>query len=202
MLELETARLVGRGLHRECYEYPGDPSRCVKVVVAGNSDENRREAKYYALLAARGISWEMLSRFYGLEQTSMGLGAIFELIRDHDGQVSQTLEHYLARPDPDEHIQAALSLALPALRAYLLRYRVVTMTLKSKNILLQQTADYGGRLVVVDNVGNSDFIPLSNYIGRFARSKIRRKWRRFAADLLAQHPDNEALHSILYVHLD
>ena len=58
MLQLESARLVGKGLHRECYEYPGDPTRCIKIVVAGNSDENRREAKYYALLAARGISWE------------------------------------------------------------------------------------------------------------------------------------------------
>jgi hypothetical protein len=157
MLQLESARLVGKGLHRECYEYPGDPTRCIKVVVAGNSDENRREARYYALLAARGISWEMLSRFYGLEDT----------------------------------------LALPALRAYLLRDRVVTMTLKSKNILLQMTTGKSGRLVIVDNVGNSDFIPLSNYIGLLARAKIRRKWRRFEADLLTQNPDNMVLRRIL-----
>jgi len=197
VLQLESARLVGKGLHRECYEYPGDPTRCIKIVVAGNSDENRREAKYYALLAARGISWEMLSRFYGLEDTSMGLGAVFELIRDHDGGVSHTLEQYLARPNANEDLRDILSLALPALRAYLLRDRVVTMTLKSKNILLQKTIDHSGRLVIVDNVGNSDFIPLSNYIGLLARTKIRRKWRRFEADLLAQHPVNEALRRAL-----
>ena len=197
MLQLESARLVGKGLHRECYEYPGDPTRCIKVVVAGNSDENRREARYYALLAARGISWEMLSRFYGLEDTSMGLGAVFELIRDHDGGVSHTLEQYLARPSANEGLQQTLSLALPALRAYLLRDRVVTMTLKSKNILLQMATGNSGRLVIVDNVGNSDFIPLSNYIGLLARAKIRRKWRRFEADLLIQNPDNVVLRRIL-----
>jgi hypothetical protein len=197
MLQLESARLVGKGLHRECYEYPGDPTRCIKVVVAGNSDENRREARYYALLAARGISWEMLSRFYGLEDTSMGLGAVFELIRDHDGGVSHTLEQYLARPGANEGLGETLSLALPALRAYLLRDRVVTMTLKSKNILLQMTTGKSGRLVIVDNVGNSDFIPLSNSIGLLARAKIRRKWRRFEADLLTQNPDNMVLRRIL-----
>lgn len=197
MLNLEGAMLVGKGLHRECYEYPGDPSRCIKVVVAGNSDENRREAKYYALLTARGISWEMLSRFYWLEDTSMGLGAVFELIRDHDGAVSHTLEHYLAGNGDSAGLGQALSLALPALRAYLLRYRVVTMTLKSKNILLQKSGDNSGRLVIVDNVGNSDFIPLSNYVGLLGRAKIKRKWRRFEADLLVQHPDNLVLRDIL-----
>ena len=67
------------------------------------------------------------------------------------------------------------------------------MTLKSKNILLQKTAQDAGKLVIVDNVGNSDFIPLSNYIGCLARRKILRKWRRFEADIQRQNPNNEVL---------
>jgi hypothetical protein len=71
------------------------------------------------------------------------------------------------------------------------------MTLKSKNILLQRESPTAGRLVVIDNVGNSDFIPLSHYIALLGRRKIRRKWRRFEADLAAQYPEDKVLRQIL-----
>lgn len=197
MLDLDAAVLVGKGLHRECYEYPGDSTRCVKIVVAGNSDENRREASYYRRLARRHISWDMLSIFHGLEPTNMGEGAVFDLIRDYDGMVSHTLEHYLRSQALSIDYEAVLAGALADLKVYLLRYRVVTMTLKSKNILFQRISQDSGKLVIIDNVGNSDFIPLSNYIGWLARRKILRKWRRFEQDILRQNPNNEALPRIL-----
>lgn len=197
MLELDTATLVGKGLHRECYEYPGDSTRCVKIVVAGNSDENRREARYYQRLARRRVSWDMLSVFHGLEPTSRGEGAVFDLIRDYDGCVSQTLRHYLESQALSASNEVILVGALADLKVYLLRNRIVTMTLKSKNILLQKTAQDAGKLVIVDNVGNSDFIPLSNYIGSLARRKILRKWRRFEADIQRQNPNNEVLPRLL-----
>ena len=86
MLLLENSKLVGRGLHRECYEHPESADLCVKVVVACNSDENRREASYYTRLSRRGISWDMLARFHGLVETDLGEGAVFQLVRDHDGR--------------------------------------------------------------------------------------------------------------------
>ena len=188
MLDLESARLVGKGLHRECFEHPEDSRLCVKIIVAGNSNENRREAKYYALLDRRGISWEMLAHFHGLVPTSRGEGAVFDLVRDFDGRVSRTLADYL---DSEElrtvHVQA-LRAALQELEAYLLRNRVVTMTLKAKNMVFRRTAENAGRLVLVDNVGNSDFIPLSNYSAWVARRKIIRKWRRFEQVLDSRYP--------------
>ena len=197
MLQLDNATLIGTGLHRECYLHPRDESLCVKIVVAGNSDENRREARYYSQLAARGICWDMLTRFHGLVPTSKGEGAVFDLVRDWDGVVSRTLAEYLARADWSTEFGAILQTALPGLRDYLLRNRVVTMTLKSKNILVQRESPLAGRLVVIDNVGNSDFIPLSHQIALLGRRKIRRKWRRFEAELIAQHPENEVLRQIL-----
>ena len=197
MLQLDNAVLIGKGLHRECYLHPADSRLCVKIVVAGNSDENRREARYYSRLAARGISWDMLARFHGLVNTSLGEGAVFDLIRDGDGSVSRPLAGYLESAELSDANSGLLRLALPALRDYLLDNRVVTMTLKSKNILLQKSTGGMGRLVLVDNVGNSDFIPLSHYIGWLGRRKILRKWRRFENDLRAQYLRNEVLKEIL-----
>lgn len=179
MLDLSTSPLIGKGLHRECFEHPDDATKCLKIVVAGNSDENLREEKYYGMLARRGISWEMLARFYGLVKTSRGVGAVFELIRDCDGAVARPLSHYLEAADVPLEFEPQLGDALLQLKAYLLDNRIVTMTLKPKNIVYQKSAEEEGKLVIVDNVGNSDFLPLTNYSGFLARQKIKRKWQRF-----------------------
>ena len=183
MIEIDTHAMIGKGLHRECFVHPEDSNLCVKIVVAGKSDENRREASYYTRLDRRGVSWEMLPRFHGLVQTNLGEGAIFDLVRDYDGPVSHTLAHYLASKRLTAEHATVLRPALANLKSYLLQNRIITMTLKPKNILFQQYAAGEGRLVIVDNIGNSDFIPLANHSKWLARRKIQRKWRRFEANL-------------------
>ena len=189
MLDLGSSALIGKGLHRECFEHPDDPSLCVKIVVAGNSDENQREAKYYGKLARRGISWDMLTRFRGLVETNRGTGAVFDLVRDMDGAVSLPLDHYLGSANLTAQFEQQIGDALVELRAYLLGNRIVTMTLKTKNIVYQRLGVAAGRLVIVDNVGNSDFLPLSNYSAFLARQKIKRKWRRFEQLIASQAVD-------------
>lgn len=197
MIEIDTHALIGKGLHRECYVHPDDSSLCIKVVVSGNIDENRREAAYYARLARRGVSWDMLPRFHGLEQTSLGEGAVFDLIRDHDGPVSHTLAHYLGSPELTSKHAVALHQALIDLKKYLLDNRIITMTLKPKNILFQQSAGGQGRLIIVDNIGNSDFFPLANHSRWLARRKILRKWRRFEHDLRVAYRRNPEVAKLL-----
>jgi len=197
MLYLDNCALVGRGLHRECYAHPMNSDLCVKVVVAGNSDENRREAAYYQRLSRRGISWEMLTRFHGLVETSLGEGAVFDLVRDSDGSVSKTLASYLECDALTSLHRQVLVQAMQNLKEYLLLNRVVTMTLKPKNILLQLNPAGDGKLVIVDNVANSDFIPITNYSARLARRKIERKWRRFDNSLRCQYVHNSALVEVL-----
>jgi hypothetical protein len=188
--------MIGKGLHRECYVHPDDPLWCVKVIVAGNSNENHREAKYYGLLARRGISWEMLTCFHALVATNLGEGAVFDLVRDHDGSVSATLAQYLESDELSRVYGPSLACALSGLRDYLMQNRIITMTLKSKNIVYQKMTGDSGKLVIVDNVGNSDFIPAGNYSGYLARKKISRKWRRFMYDLNNRHPGCTALSQV------
>jgi len=193
MIELDPRALIGKGLHRECFVHPEDPTRCIKIVVSGSGNENRREQAYYAELTRRGISWEMLPRFYGLVPTNLGEGAVFDAVRDYDDRISFTLGHYLASPQLTELHGPAIRAALDQLKAYLLENRVITMTLKAKNILFQLLDAERGKLVIVDNIGNSDFIPLANYSSRLARWKILRKWRRFERSLRRDYAGNKAL---------
>jgi hypothetical protein len=196
MLIIDPGKMIGKGLHRECFEHPDNPHWCVKIVVAGNSNENHREAAYYKRLSGRGISWEMLTRFHGLVDTSMGEGAVFDLVKDYTGEVSGTLTRYLASEELTSSYSAVLAGALIALKAYLMENRVITMTLKTKNIVFQRGVDGQGKLVIVDNVGNSDFIPAADYSAFLARLKIQRKWHRFEKVLRESHPGNKVVASL------
>ncbi len=197
MLTLESSSLIGRGLRRECYFHPEDENKCIKVVVAGDHKETAREQSYYRLLEKRNISWKMLARFYGNIETNRGEGAVFELIRDHNEEVSKTLEHYFSANNETDLNYQDLSRALPLLKQYLLKWKIVTMSLKPQNIVYQKINPTQGKLVVIDNIGNSDFIPICNYLDSFATRKIRRKWQRFEESLSKDYTWIKALQQML-----
>lgn len=183
MIELKPAELVGKGLHRECYIHPEDNNLCVKVVVNGDRKETRREQAYYKLLQKRNIAWDMLPKFYGEVDTNLGQGAVFDLIRDSNGQVSRTLEHYLNSVPLLELNAQGLQQSLQRLKDYLIAQNIITMTIKSKNIVYQQRDDQNSLCIIIDNIGNSDCIPISSYNRFFGYKKITRKWARFMITL-------------------
>lgn len=128
----------------------------------------------------------MIPRFYGEVETNLGIGSVFDLILDPDGTPSQTLGYYLSTDQQRELYIDSLSNSLHSLKEYLLRQRIITMTLKPKNILCQKRPSLRFRLFLVDNMGNSDFISICNYSRYFAEKKIRRKWKRLEDTFLTQ----------------
>ena len=197
MLKLESSQLIGRGLRRECYFHPEDNTRCVKVVVAGDQKETVREQSYYRLLEKRGISWDMLARFYGNIETNRGPGAVFELIRDYTGKVANTLKYYFSNDHESELDYRLLTRLLPELKQYLLQWKIVTMSIRAQNIVYRRINPAEAKLVIIDNIGNSDFIPICNYVDRMAIRKINRKWRRFEITLSQEYPQNRSIMQML-----
>ena len=179
MISLSSDTRFGKGLHRECFVHPDDPALCIKVVTYGNQQETKREQHYYQQLQKRNIAWDLLPKFHGNIETSMGPGAVFDLIRDHDGQISKTLEHYLADNSFIKNQKQQLDSALVELRKYLLKHSVMSMAMKPKNIVYQLSESGQGKLFIIDNIGNSDFIPICNYVPYLANKKIIRRWDRF-----------------------
>ena len=197
MVNIEKSGLVGTGHHRECYRHPENKDLCIKIVVSGNDKECRRERKYYRRLEKRGGAWDMIPRYYGDIETNMGSGSVFDLVLDHDGATSKTLKHYLLSSKRTEENYSRLSNALDLLKDNLLQQQIITMTLKPKNILCKKMASGSFRLYIIDNIGNSEFIPISNYSSYFTKKKILRKWMRFEDRLLSRYKHNNALHQIL-----
>ena len=175
---LDDSNLIGVGLHRKCYVHPYDENLCIKVGYNSNPKEDKREISYYNSLKRRAISWAMLPQYYGKEETNLGEGTVFDLIRDEDGNVSKTLEYYLDEGREDVK-RSDLKTAIDELKEYLLSELILTMTIKPKNIVYKKNNDGSGKLIIVDNIGTSEFIPICKFSSTLAKKKILRKWDRF-----------------------
>ncbi|WP_334320170.1 YrbL family protein [Gilliamella apicola] len=191
---------ISRGLHRKCYHHPEDANKCIKVNYNdGAEEETNREIAYYKHLIKRNVSFDALAKYYGPVSTNYGNGHIFELIRDYNGETAIPLEKYLANKSLTEKYFDQLVTGLKELKSALLKDHIITMTIKSKNILFQHLSDTNSRLVIIDNIGNSTFIPIANYIPCFAKSKIERTWQRFLKSIVKENSHNSLLTRLIDV---
>lgn len=198
IIQLTDKDYISKGLHRKCYHHPTNPDQCIKVNYNdGAEQETNREIAYYKHLIKRNISWDALAKYYGPVQTNFGEGHLFELIRNYDGKTSTPLETYLADQQLTQQYYDELIDLLKALKTVLLNNRIITMTIKSKNILFQHISEQKSRLVIIDNIGNSTFIPIANYVPYFAKAKIERTWHRFLKSLIKENPNNNLIKNLV-----
>lgn len=199
MLNIDKTKYVGKGNQREVYVHPKDPKLCIKIIFDSNYNKRQacREANYYRHLKQRNISWKLLPKYYGDVETNLGTGSVFDLISDHDGNVSKTLEYYFSSEKRTEEHFEGICRALNLLKEYLIENRIITMTPKSKNIVYQQNNPATSHALIIDNIGNMDFIPYCNYIAPLAKMKIERKWKRFVSKLGVVYSDNRSLGQML-----
>lgn len=195
---LSDENYIGKGLHRKCYKYPNQSDKCIKINYnKGAEEETNREIRYYHHLIKRHISWDILAKYYGPVQTNLGQGHVFELIQDADGSTSKSLEYYLRDAELTEQYYQPLIHALKQLKYALLKDNIITMTLKSKNVLFQLADNENTRLIIVDNIGNSTFIPIANYFNWAAKAKIERTWQRFLSSLREENANNKWIEALI-----
>lgn len=181
MLRLDQNLLIGKGHDRSCYRHPDYDDRCVKVDHSSNDKQSKQEMAYYSMLNKRGRAVSVLPAYYGQIETDLGEGAVYELIRDYDGNVSILLQQYLGKLDKNQDVLASREVveALSLLRNRLVSESVVVRDLQVNNISVQRINDQEIQLILLDGFGNSDFVPLADYFHWYARMKIMRRWQRF-----------------------
>lgn len=180
---------------RRCYVHPDDETLCVKVlrpdrtpsarraVATGwrrlkrlpSFDDQRKEHKAYRHLIRRGqLDWSHVPRFYGTVETDQGLGIVTALFRDWDGGYPKNLEELLPSGMTD-----SLDAAIREFKGWLRRELFLTRDLLPHNIIAVADSAERYRLVIVDGIGNSEFVPLAHWFKVSARMKIERKIRKF-----------------------
>ncbi|OIQ47617.1 MAG: hypothetical protein BM565_05620 [Gammaproteobacteria bacterium MedPE] len=194
MLILNNSHYFSQGTTRKCYFHPDNNELCVKIPLTDQGDRTRglmknidRENRYYRNLAKKNISWTHLSRYHGDTETNLGYSSVYQLVRDCHGEIAKNLEDYLADKNfVATHLNELIA-ALKELYTYMRDNQILTTSLQPRNIVLNPIANQF-KLIIIDDIGNSEFIRISEFIAIFARKKIDRKWRRMLTLIQSSNP--------------
>ena len=201
MIDLNEQQPFASGGNRHCYRHPQYRDRCVKIMRPGRIAELRKRAPWYksfvgddsfddnarevegyeqeALKNAPADSpvWLHLPRWYGIEETSEGPGAVSELILNAHGEPGETLEHYLETKGLDAPIKGALRRFADWLRAT----RVMTKNLLPHNLVIREEQGQP-ELYLIDGLGRATFLPTAEWFegsrSRYIERRIQRMWTR------------------------
>ena len=203
MIDLNGVKPFAEGGNRKCFINPLNPNQCLKVLHPGllekidktrpwykkaraleSFDDNLREKEGYeqrALKTNNSNIWKHLAKWYGLKETNLGLASVTELI-ENDGQIAETLEHYLLNKGLTEEIKNSLK----SFEFWLKEHLVLTKNLLPHNLVLKKGND---ELIIkiVDGIGCHSFIPLPQNLNFFAKiyvnKRIKLMWQRIHWDL-------------------
>ena len=176
-IDLTPELFVAEGTDRQCYRHPEHPDRCIKVLHADRrGGRQQREIGYFRSLQRRRVDFTHLTSYHGVVETSLGKGAVFELVCDDDGRVSTSLAVRLAADDAGFERWAVAE--IERLKQNFFDQWIVFHDLNPTNLLVQRLGYDSFRLVVIDGIGHNHFLPLASFSARFARKKIRRAWNR------------------------
>jgi hypothetical protein len=151
----------------------------VSHLTGGRDMQARRETKYYRKYMRRGRSMEHLATFHGQAKTNLGPGIMFDLITDPNGELSTTLGACIQGGTPIQTFEAEFK----KLFDYMVKEAIIVGDFNESNILVQQQEDGSRHLVIIDGVGNSDFIKLADYFKNFRNKKLHRKWDFLMSEL-------------------
>lgn len=179
MIHLDNSNLIARGEIRSCYQVPGEDSLCVKVVHAECKKIPRsikRELDYIKKYSPR----IRLPKYYATTLTNLGTGYIFERIKNYDGKTSMTLTDYHRE---NKNIELTVSLLNKMFNSFL-HNRIAVSDFHPGNILVNfDTPRNKPSLVLIDGIGNSDFIKICDYSKFFLKKKLVRKFNRLMRKL-------------------
>ncbi len=205
ILSLEGHTPFAVGGTRLCFVHPNDSNKCVKVLRRDRTPQERRKLttglkKYRALnhwddqskeliaydqLLNRNTDrvWHHVPEFFGSVETDLGLGIVTRIFRNFDGKFPRNLEQEVPLG-----VDAILMEGLTEFKHWLRQELVVTRDLLPHNIIVVRDSADHCRLMIVDGLGNSEWIPVSTWFRSFARRKVERKIAKFKrrVDLLRE----------------
>lgn len=196
IMSLEGRTPFAVGGTRLCFVHPHDASKCVKVLRQDRTPQERRKLTtgikkyrslkhwddqskeliaYHQLLNRNTATvWQHIPEFFGSVETDLGLGIITRVFRNFDGEFPRNLEQEVPLGD-DTILNAGLS----EFKHWLRQELIVTRDLLPHNIIVVRDSAEHCRLMIVDGLGNSEWIPVSTWFRSFARRKVERKIAKF-----------------------
>ena len=181
MIKLDRSLLIKEGSKRSCYQNPACADHCMKVVHTGGIHTHLRtlrEIKYIKKYKSQNL--KRIPYYYGSTKTNLGIGYIFEKVKDWNGKASVTLIDFIKKNRDCKNIQVMI------LQMYdsFLAHRAVISDLHPDNIVVNfKKKESYPYLMLIDGIGNSDFIKVCDYSKYFYKKKLNRKFNRLVKSL-------------------
>lgn len=147
--------------------------------IEGGQKDLLREINYIDVLNRRHKDYSILPQYFGKVNTNLGTGYVFEIIRDYNGNKTQTLEDFITSPTLFAENFDLIVHLLKNLKDELYKNEIITMVLFPENILFQKTDKNNYRVRIVNDMGSAVLIPLEYHFKYFAHTKILRRWKMF-----------------------
>lgn len=170
-MNLTSDNFLSEGKFRKVYIHPDDPNLCVKL---GKPLLHKRALKrelYY--LKRHQDSLSFITPLRGTVDSNLGLGYIFDLVRNYDGSISDTLENEVATLD-----SSVLSEKLHEMYQELLLKRAAVGDFHARNILIRWVSKTNYELWIIDGFGNSDYLKFCDYSKYLLNKKLVRKFNK------------------------
>lgn len=167
-----TPYFLFKGTERSCFVNPVNKEQVLKLSPRRQAKQTLREIQYFQYLIKKKVPFTHLPVFYGTIKNNDYVGFLQQAVRNQGGDMSVSVFKYCREGGivPKEELARFF--------CYLYRYNILPCDLNAHNILAQKTAE-GLRLVLIDGLGCTDFIPLAQYWPWWGRHKIVRKFIRF-----------------------
>ena len=183
------------GSLQKVYHYPGREDLLIKVVRPNFVAERwtglrgaiKRLRRLGALTGASRVIMEHLAlrnagvkpgrhvqEFVGLVETTQGVGVVVRAVRGRDGRYAETLRTIVKEGRFGPDIEAMLD----EFEAWLLSTPIIVGDLHMGNVVLGFDGEHGERLVLIDGMGEKNFVPLNTWFPVLNRANTRDRIRR------------------------
>ncbi len=179
MIKLTKNDFITSGHKRDCYRFPNDPTKLIKIEKKHKlSEDNLIEKTYYNYLLRKRKSLAHIAKFHGSIETSLGYGLVFERISNYDGSDSKTLSEIIEKGllKRDE-----LSILIKELGDFLIKNNIVFADVSLVNVLYQIQKNKC-KLIIIDGLGGRHFdlkFKMRMLLPFFGRYKIKTQWKKF-----------------------
>lgn len=156
LINLDESMLIGKGRDRACYAHPYDLSLCIKIAIKAEK-QSRREKRYLSYLKRKNRDISLLSDFKGVVKTDKGTGYLFELVRNNDGSIAESLTNVIKK----QLISVAdIKTINDLLEDYLTKQQICAYDLSPNNLVV--FTDQNGKLAckIIDGIGVAKPNPL------------------------------------------
>lgn len=178
MIFISKTHYIAEGMMRKCYIHPSNKNLCIKIIKPSGDHTLflKREEKYYKKIQkkAERHSLSFFAKYHGTINTNLGKGYVYELVKNADNSLSQSIEHYI-KTQSSQFSDEVLQLAINNLTYMMVKYKIFSMDLEAQNLLCRIDNNNNIEIVIIDGMGYNEFLPLVDYSNFFARKKVKRK---------------------------